>query len=57
MQNCLCCADRLLHCVRNRRQFWFCRTCWQEFPCNYYADNQWREDFMPDGGDILRSQV
>lgn len=24
MQNCLCCADRLLHCVRNRRQFWFC---------------------------------
>ncbi|MEL6786933.1 MAG: hypothetical protein AAFO76_05875 [Cyanobacteria bacterium J06607_15] len=29
---CPCCRSILLHHVSNRREYWFCRHCWQEMP-------------------------
>lgn len=30
--SCPCCGDRLLRHVRYGEVYWFCHTCWQEFP-------------------------
>ena len=29
---CLCCGNRLISQINQRRTYWFCRTCWQEMP-------------------------
>jgi hypothetical protein len=29
---CPCCSNNLLHHIGNHRDYWFCRTCWQEMP-------------------------
>ncbi|MEL6580140.1 MAG: hypothetical protein AAFQ14_10325 [Cyanobacteria bacterium J06621_12] len=29
---CPCCNSTLLHHFRDRREYWFCRQCWQEMP-------------------------
>ena len=29
---CPCCSNRLLHHFSDHREYWFCRTCWQEMP-------------------------
>lgn len=30
--NCPCCSSPMLHHLRNRQEYWFCRKCWQEMP-------------------------
>lgn len=30
--NCPCCSNPMLHHLRHRQEYWFCRTCWQEMP-------------------------
>lgn len=45
---CPCCSNIMLHYLSNRREYWFCRTCWQEMPNlknisqknKYYQQNQ-----------------
>ena len=29
---CPCCSNTMLHHLRSRREYWFCRSCWQEMP-------------------------
>ena len=29
---CPCCSNPMLHHINNRRDYWFCRNCWQEMP-------------------------
>lgn len=29
---CPCCSNTLLHYITHQRDYWFCRTCWQEMP-------------------------
>ncbi|MEM6610900.1 MAG: hypothetical protein AAF652_01340 [Cyanobacteria bacterium P01_C01_bin.72] len=29
---CPCCNNTLLHHFSDRREYWFCRQCWQEMP-------------------------
>jgi hypothetical protein len=29
---CPCCSGRLIHHLSHHRDYWFCRTCWQEMP-------------------------
>ena len=29
---CPCCSNRLIHHISNHRDYWFCRSCWQEMP-------------------------
>ncbi|MCC0176710.1 hypothetical protein I4641_06925 [Waterburya agarophytonicola K14] len=29
---CPCCSTPLLHHFSDRREYWFCRHCWQEMP-------------------------
>ena len=29
---CPCCSNTMLHYINNRRDYWFCRNCWQEMP-------------------------
>ncbi|GAB4523499.1 MAG: hypothetical protein Tsb0014_01100 [Pleurocapsa sp.] len=29
---CPCCSNKLLHHVGHHRDYWFCRSCWQEMP-------------------------
>ena len=29
---CPCCSNTMLHHVDNKREYWFCRYCWQEMP-------------------------
>ena len=29
---CPCCSYNLLHHFGDRREYWFCRHCWQEMP-------------------------
>ena len=29
---CPCCSNPMLHHIGNRRDYWFCRSCWQEMP-------------------------
>ncbi|HHP7231993.1 MAG TPA: hypothetical protein ACFCUY_14185 [Xenococcaceae cyanobacterium] len=44
---CPCCSSPMLHYLRNQREYWFCRSCWQEMPdfsvskeADKYAENQ-----------------
>lgn len=30
--NCPCCSSPMLHHLRHRQEYWFCRKCWQEMP-------------------------
>ena len=29
---CPCCSNKLMHHISNHRDYWFCRSCWQEMP-------------------------
>lgn len=29
---CPCCSGRLIHQISHHRDYWFCRTCWEEMP-------------------------
>lgn len=29
---CPCCSNKLIHHISNHRDYWFCRSCWQEMP-------------------------
>lgn len=29
---CPCCSDRLIHYLKDYREYWFCRHCWSEMP-------------------------
>jgi ribosomal protein L37AE/L43A len=29
---CPCCSSKLIHHISNHRDYWFCRSCWQEMP-------------------------
>ena len=29
---CPCCSNPMLHHLGDRREYWFCRECWQEMP-------------------------
>lgn len=29
---CPCCSSPMLHHLRNQKEYWFCRHCWQEMP-------------------------
>ncbi len=29
---CPCCSSPMLHHFGHHREYWFCRTCWQEMP-------------------------
>jgi hypothetical protein len=29
---CPCCSHKLIHHISNHRDYWFCRSCWQEMP-------------------------
>ncbi|MGB5637030.1 MAG: hypothetical protein WBM86_30200 [Waterburya sp.] len=29
---CPCCSTPMLHHFGNHREYWFCRSCWQEMP-------------------------
>ena len=29
---CPCCSSPMLHHFRHGKEYWFCRSCWQEMP-------------------------
>ncbi|MGV2827657.1 hypothetical protein [Myxosarcina sp. GI1(2024)] len=29
---CPCCSNTMLHYISHHRDYWFCRSCWQEMP-------------------------
>ena len=29
---CPCCSSVMLHCLSHKKEYWFCRNCWQEMP-------------------------
>ena len=29
---CPCCDNKLIHHISHHRDYWFCRSCWQEMP-------------------------
>ena len=29
---CPCCSNKLMHHISHHRDYWFCRSCWQEMP-------------------------
>lgn len=38
MNECPCCAHRMLRHVRHREIYWFCSSCWQEMP-NFFSSS------------------
>lgn len=32
LATCPCCSEPLLHCIRRGESYWFCPTCWLDFP-------------------------
>ncbi|WP_026102446.1 hypothetical protein [Pleurocapsa sp. PCC 7319] len=36
---CPCCSNVMLHHIDNKREYWFCRYCWQEMPDLRKVDN------------------
>jgi len=40
---CPCCTSVMLHHLGNHREYWFCRTCWQEVPSLRFSNQEFRQ--------------
>ena len=55
---CPCCSNKLIHHISNHRDYWFCRSCWQEMPAIEIeiANNLEYLDRQRTLSDIIKSQ-
>ena len=37
---CPCCSSTMVHHLNSHRDYWFCRSCWQEMPVLETAQEQ-----------------
>ena len=54
---CPCCSNKLIHHISNHRDYWFCRSCWQEMPAieMEIANNLEYLDRQPTLSSIIKS--
>lgn len=50
---CPCCSNKLMHHISNHRDYWFCRSCWQEMPAIKMVVAESKEDERQEIGSII----